>query len=447
MRILIVGADAAGMSAASQISRRQPAWQVEVFEMGPRSSYALCGTPYYLSGVVKTLDELVAITPEQFERERGIKVHIHHQVMSVDAAGKTVLVKDLNSGAERKEAYDNLVIATGAEAIVPKGLEPGPANLFYLRSLDDAQNIRLALKTARNAVVVGGGYIGLEVAENLAEKGLSVTVLGREVAPIFEPELRELAAQILAKHGVNFRANTDAVGVRQLDDGRLEVAASQGEPVEADLVVVGAGVRPRVDLAASAGLELGARGAIKVDRQQRTSDPHIYAAGDCCQSYHLVSQEQVYLALALGANRQGRVAGRNICGLDDEFPGVLGSSVMKLFELGLARTGLGLEEAQKSGFPTAVKTVVKQNNQPGYYPGSHKMTAVLIHEPNSGRILGAQIAGSVEAVAQRINMVAAAIMGGLKVRDLAGLDTAYAPPFAPVYDPLVVAAEVALKKM
>lgn len=446
MRILIVGGDAAGMSAASQIRRRQPGWAVEVFEMGSRTSYALCGTPYYVGGLVGDLKRLVAITPEQFERERGIKVHIRHEVTAVNPARKSITVRDLTTGQKREEQYDQLILATGADPIIPAGLEPGQPGLYYLRSLDDAAQIRQAAQKARRAVVVGAGYIGLEVAENLVAAGLQVTLLGRRPAPIFEPELQNLTLLTLARPGVEFRQDTDATGLKNNPDGSISVLTSQGPAAEGDLVVVGAGVRPRSGLAAEAGLELGARQSVKVNRQQRTSNPFIYSAGDCAESFHLVTQKGFYLALALGANRQGRIAGLNISGGAEKSPGVLGTSIMKVFDLALARTGLGYEEALAAGFGGAVKTMVKQNSKPGYYPGASEVTVIVVHDKNTGRLLGGQLAGTVDGVGQRINIFAAAITAGLTVKETAALDTAYAPPFAPVHDPVIIACEVAAKK-
>ncbi len=448
MRILVVGGDAAGMSAASQIRRRQPSWTVEVFEIGPRTSYALCGLPYYLGGLIPRIDDLVVLTPEQFERDRGIKVHIGHEVVALNPASKSLTVKNLTTGETRKENYDRLMLATGAEPIMPKGLEPTLPGIFYLRSLDEAAAIREAMKTARRAAVIGAGYIGLEVTENLVEAGLAVTLIGRNAAPIFEPELQNMAALTLARPGVEFRASTDALGVRPDPSGSgLIVETSQGEPVIADLVIVGTGVKPRSELAREAGLSLGAKGAVKVDRHQRTSNPFIYAAGDCAESCHIVSKKGIYIALALVANRQGRVAGMNIAGDQEKSPGILGTSVMKVFDLALARTGLGLEEATENGFREAAKTTIKQPSKPHYYPGSSEVTVSVIYDKVTGRLLGGQIAGSLEGVGQRINTLAAAITAGLTVKETADLDTAYAPPFSPVYDPVVIACEVAAKNL
>ena len=446
MKILVVGGDAAGMSAASQIRRRQPSWNVEVFEMGERTSYALCGTPYYVGGLVGQLDDLVAISPEEFERDRGIKVHTLHEAVSLSPARKCITVKDLKTGAIRDESYDRLVLATGAEPIIPVGLEPGPAGLFYLRSLDDASALRQAALNAQKAVVVGAGYIGLELAENLISAGLAVTMLGRQPAPTFEPELQSLVSAALARGGVEFRGGVDAVGLTEQPGGGLRIATSRNDSVDCDLAVVGAGVRPRSRLAAEAGLELGVKKAIKVDRAQLTSNPFIYAAGDCAESFHLVNKNPTYIPLALGANRQGRIAGQQISGLNEKAPGVLGTSVMKVFDLALARTGLGLEEAINNGFPAALKTVIKQPSKPHYYPGASEVTALVVHDKTTGRLLGGQLAGSVEGVGQRINTLAAAITAGFTVKEAAGLDTAYAPPFAPVFDPVVIACEVAAKK-
>lgn len=433
------------MSAASQIKRRQPGWTVEVFEMGARTSYAMCGMPYYIGGLIDSIDELVVMTPRQFEKERGLIVHERHKVTALNPARKSITVIDLATGEKKEENYDRLVLATGAEPIVPQGLEADRPGIFYLRSLDEAARIREKARLSRRAVVVGAGYIGLETVENLREAGLEVTLIGRKPAPIFEPEIQELARAALAQGGVNFRADTDALKVEETGGGLL-VHTSQGPPVETDLVVVGVGVMPRAQLAAEAGLELGVKGAISVDRHQRTSNPFIYAAGDCAESRHLVSKKGIYLALALGANRQGRIAGKNISGLNEKAPEVLGTSIMKVFDLAMARTGLGLEEARQAGFSAATKTIARQPSKPRYYPGSSEVMIIVIFDQTSGRLLGAQLAGSVDGVGQRINTMAAAITAGFTVKEASELDTAYAPPFAPVYDPVVIACEVAQKK-
>mgnify|MGYP003623360121 CR=1 FL=1 len=313
--------------------------------------------------------------------------------------------------------------------------------------MDDAGRIREKALQSNRAVVVGAGYIGLEVAENLVEAGLSVTLLGRKVAPIFELELQNLTLSALARGGVEFRGDTDATGVRQLPDGSLEVLTNRDEPAPADLVVVGTGVSPRSELAAEAGLNLGARQAIAVDRQQRTSNQFIYAAGDCAESHHLITKKPTFIALALGANRQGRIAGQNICGLNVKSPEILGTSVMKIFDLGLARTGLGYEEALMAGFKNAARTVIRQHSKPGYYPGSSEVTVIVVFDKVTGRLLGGQLGGAVDAVGQRINTLAAALSSGLTVREVAELDTAYAPPFSPVYDPVVIACKVAAKSL
>lgn len=447
MRILIIGGDAAGMSAASQIRRRQPSWTVEAFEMGLRTSYGLCGTPYYLGGMISSLDQLVTLTPQQLENDRGIKIHLRHKAVALNPARKSITVQDLATGKTRDESYDQLLLATGAEPVIPAGLEPDQPNLFYLRSIDEAGRIREKALQSKRAVVVGAGYIGLEVAENLTEAGLSVTLLGRKVAPIFELELQNLALSALARHGVEFRGDTDATGIKHLADGSLEVMTSQGEPAKGDFALVGTGVSPRSQLAAEAGLDLGARRAIAVDRYQRTSNQFIFAAGDCAESHHLVTKQTAYIALALGANRQGRMAGQNISGLNIKSPEILGTSVMKIFDLGLARTGLGFEEAQKAGYKDVGRAAVKQHSKPLYFPGSGEVTAIVIFDKITGRLLGGQLGGPVEAVGQRINVLATAITAGMTVREVSELDTAYAPPFSPVYDPVIIACEVAAKSL
>ena len=446
MRILIVGGDAAGMSAASQIRRQQPSWTVEVFEMGLRTSYALCGTPYYVGGLIENLDDLVAITPEEFEKKRGIKVHTEHQVTAVNPAKKSITVKNLETSEVRDEQYDQLLLATGASPVYPKGLEPEHEGVFYLRSIDDAKLIRSAAQESRKAVVIGAGYIGLEMVENLVELGLEVTLVGRKPAPIFEVELQEMVSATLSEAGVDFKSGVDALGVNHIGPGKLEVLVNKGDAIPTDMVVVGVGVRPRSELAAQAKLELGFKKAIAVDRHQRTSNPFIFAAGDCAESYHLVTKTMTHIPLALGGNRQGKTAGLNICEQNLKSPGILGSSSLKVFDLALSRTGIGYEEAKAAGWSAATKTVVTQNSKPHYYPGSSQVTVIIIHDKKTGRLLGGQIAGTMEGVGQRINTLAAAITGGMTVQETAAIDTAYAPPFSPVNDPVIIACEVAAKK-
>ena len=450
MRILIIGADAAGMSAASQIRRKEPNFQVEVFDKGSYSSYALCGTPYFVGGVTKDIKELIAISPEKFETERGIKMHMRHEVVAVNPAKKNIEVLDLNNGQKRQEAYDQLVIATGAVPIVPAGLSgEGISGVFYLRSLDDAVAIRHYINehNVQTAAVVGAGYIGLEICENLVKDGLKVTMFGREPAAIFEPEFQNMAAQALGHPLVNFQRNVDAVSFEQQQDGRIKIFTNKDTSFICDLVVVGVGVNPNSELAEKAGLTLGVKKAISVDRHQKTSNPFIFAAGDCAESFHLVTKKMVHIPLALSANRQGKVAGLNVCGIPQKIPGVLGTSVVKTFELALARTGVGLAEALAAGFTGAAKIVVEQNSKPRYYPGSSDVTVIIIFDKASGRLLGGQIAGTVDGVGQRINTLACALTAGLTVKDVAGLDSAYAPPFAPVFDPVVIACEVAAKNL
>ncbi|MGL4209157.1 MAG: FAD-dependent oxidoreductase [Candidatus Adiutrix sp.] len=445
MKILVIGADAAGMSAASQIRRRQPTWTVEAFEMGDISSYGLCGTPYFISGQIDDINQLVSITPDEFEKKRGIKIHTRHEVTAIHPARKSITVKNLISGQMRDESYDQLLIATGAEAISPPNLAPGAEGLFYLRTLNDAEQIRQTARTSKKAVVVGAGYIGLEVTEALVAAGLSVTLLGRRPAPVFEDELQNMLIMTLARPKVDLRLGVEALSYSYSPTQKGVLNVSQGPAISTDMVVIGAGVKPRSYLAEDAGLSLGDRKAIWVDEYQRTSNPFIYAAGDCAQSQHLVTKKGFYLPLALGANRQGKAAGQNICGEREKSPQVLGTAIMKVFDLALATTGLNLAAAQRAGFPGAVKTVITQASKPRYYPGSSDVTCVIIHDGLTGRLLGGQLGGTLDGVGQRINTLAAAITSGLTVKEAAAIDTAYAPPFSPVHDPIIMACEVAAK--
>ena len=448
-RFVIIGGDAAGMSAASLAKRRQPDLEIEAYEMGDYTSYGACGMPYYVSGDVPQLDDLVVVTPEEFEHKRGIRVFMRHRAETIHPHENRIEVRDLGTGILKEVPYDDLLIATGAEPVIPARLDMDLPGVFALRGLPDADGIRryIGQHSFREAIIVGTGYIGMEMAEALATNGLNVTVLGRrpQVLPLFEQEISEIVAQELEKRHIRLMTRAEAESAVQDRDGRLAVTLANGERLTTDLLMVGAGVRPRSRLAEEAGLALGVKKAIQVDRTGRTSSPHIWSAGDCAEAYHALLKKNTYIPLALTANRQGRVVGNNVVGIPSEFPGILGTTICKVFDLTVARTGLSVTEAQAEGYDVA-KVVVNGRSRAHYYPGSASITTMLIVERGNQKLWGAQMVGA-DGVAHRINTWAAALGAGLSLEQIYGLDLAYAPPFSPVWDPVLVASEIAMKRV
>ncbi|WP_034383236.1 FAD-dependent oxidoreductase [Deinococcus sp. YIM 77859] len=440
MRIVVVGGVAAGMSAASRAKRFDPAVRVTVFERGATISYSACGLPYVIGGKVPGFERLMARTPEQM-REQGIDVRLRHEVTDVDAAARTVTVLDREAGRTFTEPYDRLLIATGVSAVCPAWARTRLRGVHVLRDLSDGQAILASLPGASRACIVGGGYIGLELAEALRSRGLHVTLLEQapEVAGrmLDRPYQRRIRTE-LERHGVEVRCGT-AVEELTSQDGRVTTVQTSGGPVPADVVIVAVGVQPNVELARAAGARLGKTGAIAVDPRQATGVPGVYAAGDNTESTHRVTGQQVHIPLGLTANRMGRVAGVNMAGGDARFPGVVGTGIFKTFDLGAARTGLTQAEADRLGL-RAVSVDVDSTDHAGYYPDAAPIHVRLTGEHGSGRLLGAQLIGPPESV-KRVDVVAALLHGGGSVQDLFELDLAYAPPFSGVWDVLLVAAD------
>lgn len=448
-RFVIIGGDAAGMSAAGMAKRRRPDMEIEVYEMGDYTSYGACGMPYYIANYFEDLNDLVVVTPHEFRENRGLKVFMRHRVEKINPDDKTIDVKDLDTGRTRTVFYDDLLIATGAEPIIPGEFNLDMEGVFALRGLPDAASIKdfATRPDVNEALVVGTGYIGLEMIEALKEAGLTVRAieLAERVAPTFEEEISTEISEELSRNGIEVLLNVKAQKVERSESAWLSVTLSNGETLTTDMIVVGAGVRPRTKLAEAAGVELGVRKAVKVDRRQRTSIDRIWAAGDCCEAYHRLTGVNAYIPLALGANRQGKVAGSNVAGIDAEFPGVLGTAICKVFDLGVARTGLGLKEAEHAGLD-ALTVKITGNSKPHYYPGAAPITTLLIIEKNTEKVFGVQMIGHGSAI-KRIDTWAACLAGGFTLQEINDLDLAYAPPFSPVWDPVLIAAEVAKKTL
>ncbi|MFA1544270.1 FAD-dependent oxidoreductase [Actinomadura monticuli] len=445
-RLLVIGADAAGMSAASQARKRRGPDELEVVavERGHYASYSACGIPYFVGGVVAGLDELIARTPAEF-RDRGIDVRLRTEAVEIDTDGGRVRVRDVDGGGERWEPYDDLVVATGAAPVRPRLPGAGADGIHGVQVLDDGVAIVRVLeeRAPRRAVVVGGGYIGLEMAEAMVMRGLEVSLVDASDQPMgsLDPDMGATVADAMRGLGVRLYLGEPVEGFDTGPDGHVTAVRTGARTLPADLVVLGLGVRPESRLAREAGIETGPTGGIVTDRRMRTRTERVWAAGDCVENRHLVSGGPVAIPLGTHANKQGRVAGVNIGGGYATFPGVVGTAVSKICQWEVARTGLNEREAAAAGF-AALSVVVESTTRAGYHPDATAMRTKLIAERRSGRLLGAQIVGE-ENAAKRIDGLAIALWNRMTVEEMTGLDLGYAPPFAPVWDPVLIAARKA----
>lgn len=440
-RLVVIGGDAAGMSAASKVRREQPQREITVFERSPHTSYSACGMPYYIAGLVDEPQKLVARSPEKFREKFNIDVRIRHEVLAIDPAAQRVWVADLEQGSEAWEPYDQLLIATGAEAIFPPLANSDADGIFSLSTLVTGIRVMefLDRELPRQAVVVGGGYIGLEMAEALVRQGLQVSLIekGEQVMGTLDPDMGVLVSDALREIGVTLYLNESLVGY-EATNGRVSGVVTDQRAIPADLVIVGLGTRPNSRLAADAGIVLGEKGAIRVNPRQQTSAANIWAAGDCAESFHLISRRLFHIALGTVANKQGTVAGTNLAGGYATFPGVVGTAVSKICKFEVARTGLTEREINGLGLLYRTATI-KSKTRAGYYPGAGWIMVKLLAEQGSGRLLGGQIVG-LEGAAKRIDVLATALTAGLTVQQIVDLDLSYAPPFSPVWDPVQIAA-------
>lgn len=439
-RVVIIGGDAAGMSAASQLRRLRPEVEVIAFERGTYTSYALCGLPYLIAGFVAEPSRLVARTPEA-HRRNGIDVRLHSEVIGIDLAQQQVIVVDHEAKREYRESFDRLVIATGAR---PRSLSvPGrdAEGIFTIHSLDEALALAnwLESQRPRSAVIVGGGYVGLEMAEAFITRGLQTTLL--EAAPhvmaLLDSDMAELVERELQQGGVRLVLGAPVEGF-ETRHGRVTGVITPVGTFEAEVVVLGIGVEPNSELARDAGIVLGDRNAIHVDERCRTSAPGVWAAGDCADAYHRLLGRSIYFPLGTTANKQGRVCGLDLAGREARFPGIVGTAITRFRETEIARTGLTEREARAAGFQV-VAAQVRSTTRSGYFPGATWMTVKMVAEEPTGRLLGAQIVGG-SGAGKRIDTVATALTAGMTLDEFIYLDLAYAPPFSPVWDPVVVAA-------
>jgi len=440
MKVIIVGGVAGGATAAARIRRLDENAEVKVFERSGYISYANCGLPYYIGDVITDPDVLTLQTPESFFGRFKIDVKVRHEVTHINPEKKTVLVKNLNTGEEFEESYDKLLLSPGAKPILPDIEGASLDKVFTLRTVEDTFRIKeyINKNKPKSAVIAGGGFIGLELAENMHSLGMDVTIVQRpkQLMNPFDSDMASFIHAEVRRHKINLALGHSVKGVKQDVEG-MTVILEDAAPIHADMVVLAIGVVPDNNLARTAGLELGIKGSIVVNDRMETNVPDIYAVGDAVQVKNFVTRENAHIALAGPANKQGRIAADNICGKDSRYNGSQGSSVIKVFDITAAATGINETTAKLSGIDSD-KVVLSPMSHAGYYPGGKMMTMKVVFEKGTYRLLGAQIVGY-DGVDKRIDVLAAAIRAGMSAVDLKELDLAYAPPYSSAKDPVNMA--------
>ena len=440
MKVVIVGGVAGGATAAARIRRLDEQAEIVVFERSGYISYANCGLPYYIGGVIEDPEDLTLQTPESFYRRFRIHMKVHHEVTAIHPDRKTVSVKNVKTGEQFEESYDKLLLSPGAKPVWPDLPGMDSNRLFTLRTVEDTFRIKEFVDQHRpkTAVMVGGGFIGLEVAENLRELGMDITIVQRprQLMNPFDSDMASFIHNEVRRHGVKLALGYSVEGFRDREGG-VDVLLKDGGPIHADMVVLAIGVTPESSLAKNAGLALGMKGSILVNDRMETSVPDIYAVGDAVQVKHYVTGEDALIALAGPANKQGRIAADKICGGDSRYLGSQGSSVIKVFDMTAATTGINETNARKAGLD-ADTVILSPMSHAGYYPGGKLMTMKVVFEKETYRLLGAQIVGY-DGVDKRIDVLATAIHAGMKATDLKDLDLAYAPPYSSAKDPVNMA--------
>ncbi len=444
MKVVIIGGVAGGATAAARLRRLNETAEIVVFERSGYISYANCGLPYYIGGVIEDPKALTLQTPESFFARFRVDMRVRHEVTAIHPDKKTVSVKALETGEEFEEHYDKLILSPGASPTQPRLPGVGLEKLFTLRTVEDTFRIKDYIRAhhPKSAVLAGGGFISLELAENLRELGMEVTIVQRpkQLMNPFDPDMAAFIHGEARRHGIRLALGHTVEGFAERDGG-VDVLRKDAVPLHADMVVLAIGVTPDTVLAKEAGLELGLKGSIVVNDRMETSDPDIYAVGDAVQVKHFVTGQDAVISLAGPANKQGRIAADNICGRDSRYLGSQGSSIIKVFDLTAASTGVNETNAKKAGLD--VDTVIlSPMSHAGYYPGGKLMTMKVVFETGTYRLLGAQIVGY-EGVDKRIDVLAAAIHAGLTAIQLKDLDLAYAPPYSSAKDPVNMAGFMA----
>lgn len=442
MKVIIIGGIAAGMSAAAKFKRLSPNDDVVVYEKGDIVSFGACGLPYYVGGFFDDSNEMIARTPEAF-REAGVEIHTKHEVTNVDFSNKKVTVKNLNTNEVLEESYDKLMIASGARAIIPPIKNIDLENVVTLKSMDDGNKLRELISKEENKkiAIIGAGFIGLEAAEAAKYRGKEVTVIqlqDRVLQEVFDKDITDLLEEELRENGVNLLLSetvTELIG-----DGKVSKVKTNKREIEADIVILATGVKPNTDFLNCDEIKMIRNGAIVVDKYGRTSVEDVYAAGDCATINSLITDREIYVPLATGANKLGRIVGENLAGQNNSFQGSMASSCIKVMDMEAARTGLSEKEVLNLGFNYKTKFITDMN-QTSYYPGRERIYVKLIYDAHTRVILGGQVAGYKDAV-QRCNVLAACIYAKMTTEQLGMLDLCYAPPFSRTWDVLNVAGNV-----
>lgn len=442
MKVVIIGGIAAGMSAAAKFKRLSPNDDVVVYEKGDIVSFGACGLPYYVGGFFEDSNEMIARTPEAF-RQSGVEIHTKHEVTNVDFANKKLTIKKLDSNEIIEESYDKLMIASGARAIIPPIKNVNLENVVTLKSMDDGNKLRelMANEEYKKVAIIGAGFIGLEAVEAAKHRGKEVTVIqlqDRVLQEVFDKDITDLLEEGLRESGVNLLLSetvTELIG-----DGRVSKVKTDKREIEADIVILATGVRPNTDFLNPDEIKMIRNGAIVVDKYGRTSVEDVYSAGDCATINSLITDKEVYVPLATGANKLGRIVGENLAGQNNSFQGSLASSCIKVMNMEAARTGLSEKEVLDLGFNYKTKFITDMN-QTSYYPGRERIYVKLIYDAHTKVILGGQVAGYKDAV-QRCNVLAACIYAKMTTDQLGMLDLCYSPPFARTWDVLNVAGNV-----
>lgn len=446
--VVIIGGVAAGMSAASQAKRRKPSLNVVALEKSEFVSYGSCGLPYYIMDIIKKHTDLVAITKEKFKTERNIDVRTKTEALGIDPKAGRVYAVDLNEKKDLVLPYDYLAVTTGASPMKPAipGIDlPG---IFMLRNLDDGIAVKAYIKSfpVRRTAIIGAGYIGMEMSEALKGLGFEVILIEKmpNILGTMDNEITTVVEKTLEGNGVKVLKSTEVRSFDKKENGMIKIETGSGS-FDVDMVILGIGVKPNSAIAKAAGVTTGHSDAILVNEKMETNVPRIYSAGDCATAKHILLKKDLYLPMGTTANKQGRIAGSSIAGGEETFKGVTGTAVVKIFDLEVARTGLTEKEASESGLDTVSGTIISRTRA-HYYPGGKPITIKVVIDKKKGKILGAQMVGG-EGVAKRIDIVVAGLYKGMTAGELSRLDLSYAPPFAPVWDPLLVAANDALKKV
>ena len=440
MKVVIIGGVAGGATAAARIRRLDEQAEIIVFERSGFISYANCGLPYYIGDIITDQEDLTLQTPQSFYSRFRVKMKVHHEVIAIHPEKKTVSVKNLETGEKFEESYDKLILSPGAKPTQPEIPGTGIDKIFTLRTVEDTLRIKEYINKnhPKSAVLAGGGFISLELAENLRELGMEVTIVQRpkQLMNPFDSDMAAFIHNEMRRHGIKLALGHTVEGFEEKDGG-ITVLLKGEEPIHADMAVLAIGVTPDTHLAKEAGLELGMKGSIVVNSRMETSIPDIYAVGDAVQVKHYVTGQDALISLAGPANKQGRIAADNICGGDSRYTGSQGSSIIKVFDMTAAATGINETNAKKAGL-NVDKVILSPMSHAGYYPGGKVMTMKVVFEKDTYRLLGAQIVGY-EGVDKRIDVLATAIHAGMKAVELKELDLAYAPPYSSAKDPVNIA--------